>query len=187
MKNLLTILILLTLSLSVYATSKDKDKTLAEEIAGTWTIKNVQKMQGMVIRTKKYTKDGGDPKAYIKRFKGSTVTFNADSTVVLVSPDGKKTLTGTWAFVDDTKYRVKTGTNAPAWDHGHTETVLLLSIKFPTGRSYNIEGEYADRQFGMVKVDGKFSIIDPKYMFKFERVQGEEEATGEEKKKGKRK
>jgi hypothetical protein len=36
-------------------------------------------------------------------------------------------------------------------------------------------------------VDGKFSIIDPKYMFKFERVQGEEEATGEEKKKGKRK
>ena len=186
MKNLLTILILLTLSLSVYATSKDKDKTLAEEIAGTWTIKNVQKMQGMVIRTKKYTKDGGDPKAYIKRFKGSTVTFNADGTVVLVSPNGKRTVEGTFEFVNDSKYKVNTGSGSDM-NTGHSETVTLLVLKFPTGRSYNIEGEYADRQFGMVKVDGKFSIIDPKYMFKFERVKGEEEATGEDKKKGKRK
>jgi len=185
MKNLLTILFLLTVSFSAYSGPKGKGKTLAEEIAGTWTIKNVQKMQGMVIRTKKYTKDGGDPKAYIKRFKGSTVTFNADSTVVLVSPNGKKTVEGTWEFTTDTKYKVNTGSGS-SMNTGHTETVTLLVLKFPTGRSYNIEGEYADRQFGMVKMDGKFFIIDPKYMFKFERVaEGDGEDEDGKKKKSK--
>lgn len=155
-----------------------KGKTLAEELTGTWKIRNVQKMQGMVIRTKKYTKDGGDPKAYIKRFKGCTITFNADSTVVLVTANGKRTIEGRWEFLDDTRYRVKTGTNAPDWDNGHTKNVLMLSIKFPTARSYNIEGDFRDSQFGLVKVKGLFAIVDPKYMFKFEQEDGQEDKDG---------
>lgn len=180
MKNLFTIILLLAASFNVFSAPKDKDKTFAEEIAGTWKIKNVQKMQGMVIRTKKYTKDGGDSKAFIKRFKGSIVTFNVDGTIVLVHPTGQKTVTGTWELKSDTKYKVNTGSGSSS-NTGHTEAVSIMELKFPTARNYNIDGEYADRQFGMVKVEGKFSIIDPKYMFKFERVVEGDEKKGNDK------
>lgn len=169
MKNTLIILFLLSFSFSAY--SFPKKKTLAEELNGTWHIKNVQKMSGLAIRTKKYTKDSGDPKAYINRFKGSIVTFNTDSTVVLVTANKKRTLEGRWNVVEDTKYRVKTGTGAPSTDHGHTESVTVLSLSFPSARSYNIEGEYQSHQFGVVKVKGHFAIVDPKYVFKFEKEQ----------------
>lgn len=171
MKNLL--LILLLVSFTTNARALPKGETLAEQINGTWRIKNVQKMQGMVIRTKKYTKDGGDSKAYINRFKGALITFNQDSTVVLVSPNGKRTVEGKWDFIYDTKYRVKTGTGGPSWDNGHTEDELVMTIKFATSRSYNIEGQYKGQQFNVIKVKGKFVLIDPKYMFKFEKIEEE--------------
>ncbi len=180
MKHLLITLLVLAFSINAHAFPKER-KTLAEEIAGTWEIKNVQKMQGMVIRTQKYTKDGGDSKAYIKRFKGCMITFNMDSTVVIVSAVGNKTYEGKWEFIADTKYRVKTGTGAVAWDNGHTESLLNLKITFPTRRGYNIEGEYKSLQFGVKKAKGKFSIVDPKYMFKFEKVEEEGDNTNDEK------
>lgn len=149
----------------VHAAKEDK---LKNELVGTYTIKNVQKIIG-VVRTKKYTKDGGNPKRYIARFKGSTITFNEDSTVLLVTENGKQQYEGKWGFVTDSKYRVKTGTGAPSWDNGHSEDVLNLEIKFPTAGRYNIVGEFRDEQFGLVKVKGLFAIVDPKYMFKFEK------------------
>lgn len=161
MKNLLLILFLFLISANTYASPGEEEN----KPVGTWTIKNVQKMQGLVIRTKKYTKDGGDTKAFIKRFKGATITFNADNTVILVTPDGKKTVTGTWEF--GSKMTPNIGGGTPS-NPGHSEDVTVLFIKFPTARNYNIDGEYTDKQFG-VSTKGKFFIIDPKYMFRFDK------------------
>lgn len=173
MKKILVTLTLLLFAIITQATPPREEKSLVAELAGTWQIKNVQKMIG-AIRTKKYTKDGGDPKAYIKRFKGCTLNLKADSTVELVSADGKRTYEGKWGFRTDTKYRVKTGTITQPHDNGHTDSLLNLYIELPTARRYNIEGEYRAHQFGLVKVAGKFAVVDTKYMFKFERVDEEE-------------
>ena len=90
MKNLLIFLFIVACSLDAY--SFPKGETPAERIMATWRIKNVQKMQGLVVRSEKYTKDGGDAKAYIKRFKGAIITFKEDSTAILVTPYGKRKL-----------------------------------------------------------------------------------------------
>jgi hypothetical protein len=178
MRNLFVILFLFLLSTHAYAFPKGE--SFAERLNGTWQIKNVQKMQGLVIRTQKYTKDGGDPKAFIARLKGCTVTFNMDSTVTLVTANGKKTIEGKWYFGYDTKYRVKTGANALPGDNGHTEEVSIFKMTFPTARSYNIEGNYDASQFGVGSVKGRFAVIDPKYMFKFKKVDEEVDASGDE-------
>lgn len=127
-------------------------------------------MQGLVIRTEKYTKDGGDSKAYINRFKGCMITMDTSGKVTLVTANGKRTIEGTWEISADSKYSV--GNKSPG---SVTEDFDVFKLKFPTARSYNIEGEYKPNQFGIAKVKGKFAVIDPKYMFKFEKVEAEEE------------
>lgn len=113
MKKLLVTLAVLMLvaSSSNSFAGGDDDKT--KKPVGTWEIKNVQKMMG-AVRTKKYTKDGGDSKKYIQRFKGCIITFTEDNKAKLTTANGKLSYDGTWEIIEDTKYRVKTGTNAPS-------------------------------------------------------------------------
>ena len=91
------------------------------------------------------------------------------------SANGKRTIEGTWEIGSNTKYRVKAGKNLASGDNSSTEDYQVFTLKFPTARNYNIEGDYRPNQFGLVKVKGKFAVVDPKYMFKFEKTDTEEE------------
>lgn len=177
MKRILFLLFCLSVSLCAYPQKNKKDPN--EKLIGTWKIRNVQKIIGK-IRIKKYEKDNGDPKAYIKRLKNSTVFIYEDGSASIKAPNGKE-YNGTWRFKRASKHIV--GHNNPATQHQQYATKenwlknspnhgshmtdyteIIFTFTEPVGsRRYNMSGAFS----GVKKKGTLFYCTDDKYMFTF--------------------
>ncbi len=184
MKKLLILLFFLSVSLCAYPQKNKKDPN--EKLIGTWRIHNVQKIIGK-IRIKKYEKDSGDPKAYIKRLKNSTVFIYEDGSASIKTPNGKE-YNGTWHLKGATKYSI--GHNDPATQHqqraiqesgsrhnpnlgSHVKdyTEIIFTFTEPVGsRRYNMSGAFS----GVKKKGTLFYCTDDKYMFTFRKKMNDE-------------
>lgn len=158
MKKLLVTALSIFFVITSYADAGEKKiERMKAELIGAWKIEKVKKVSDYAtIRLKKYTRDGGDKKAFITSYIGVEYTFMEDLTLKLKNPNTGKEYIGSWNLYEAS---VRSG-DGYMW-------VARIVIEFDDKAAT----KYEDDSF-LYKISkaGKFSWADSKYRFYFKKL-----------------